>query len=114
MRTIVYRNHDHWKERDASIAHNRQGMYIPQLPVLDPELMRIWDTSWPTKVQEHVDCTERFVDNIPPIHQSHPARDADVAAVIGRPVARIDASFQPVTGGTPRNHDALVVEEVEV
>ena len=99
---------------ETSIAHDRHRMDKPQPPILNPELMRVWDTRRSTKVQEHIDSADSLVDNISPVDQRHAAGYADVAAVVGRAVPGIDAPFQPVAGRTPGYDNALVVEEVEV
>src|SRR5690606_35659427 len=98
----------------------RERVHVAQLAVLDPEEVRIRSTaaagrSAGPERAERDDRADHLVDDEAPVRDVHPARHADLAAVVRGAAARVHAAFDADAGEAPGHEVDLPLEErVEV
>jgi len=96
-------------------------MNIAKLTTLHPKRMTIRHgllALAPIQAREaqiHINNAHLLVNNIASVGDDNRRRQAQTTSILFHPAtARVGAALQSRTGGAPRNHDALILEAVEV
>lgn len=79
-----------------------------------PSTLKVMTVRRPLKTQKHTNHADRLINHVLPICQTDATRHANIARVRRGSIARVRASFQPITWRPPRHDDGLVGKVVKV